>query len=196
MSVHDQQNDGSHTARHTILADLSAQILKLEARIAELTHDKQVLEQARAYILSSNSASQSGFHTPHPNSRVTPGSSSSRASSNLRQQAIVRSALECNGSPSPSGTSGLLASEDFEEAFAGDTEVLMSVEDQRVPARIDSNNASVSVAASSTASTKDASITSSPAIGKRAKKRKRQENAAKAREVRRRKLDGNGGKGR
>jgi hypothetical protein len=150
---------------------LDTQILKLETQIADLNTQNQCLEQARSYILSSTTV----FSTQRPSSYLTPRSS-------LRQQAIVRSALGRDNALSPPGAAGLLAEEDFEAAFSGEGDVVASVEDVRVTDKGGTDGAGEAASPSST--------TSPPATGKRAKKGRRQENAAKAREGRMRKLEG------
>jgi hypothetical protein len=162
------------TVQQTTLTTLLAtQILKLETQIADLNTHKQCLEQARTYILSSSTTSS----TPRPNPYRT-------SRSNLRQQAIVRSAMGRDNALSLPGAAGLLAEEDFEAAFGSGGEVVASVEE--VGGFVMSGAGRAGEAASSNLS----NTTSPPATGKRAKKRRQQENAAKAREGRMRKLEG------
>jgi hypothetical protein len=171
-----------HANQHTVLENIDTQIQILETQIADLTNHKQVLEQAKDHILHRTNSSE--FDSPLQRARpyLTPRASASRTSSSLRQQALVRSALGRDDSPSPSATSGLLASDGFKAGFGEYVEVVASVEDSDVllPGRVRSTSSAASSSSAGSAAT----------LGKRAKKRKLQENAANAREARRMKMEG------
>jgi hypothetical protein len=140
--------------------------------------------------------------------------------SSLRRQAMIRNALERDKSPTPPAGSGLLSSDEFEAAFGDGVEmeyengngigggktdssgdVRMSVEEETTTttsSRSTRSTTTVSVSSSCNASpARNTGFSSTNGQGayweaKRATKRKLQDNVAKAREARRRKLDGNG----
>lgn len=99
----------------------------------------------------------------------------------------MRSALGRDRSASPSASTGLLASEDFEAAFTDETEAVVSVEDGKVDSMAGSTSATpvqpMNAPSSTSGLVESKAIDSTRAQGKRAKKRKWQENAAKARET-------------
>jgi hypothetical protein len=142
-----------------------------------------------------------------------------KAPSSLRQQAIVRNALERDKSPTPPAGSGLLSSDEFEVAFGDgrdddddgkgggngnndrNGDVRMFVDEETTTTTNTRSTRSMTTASdSSSRNVSPASETSNSSgngqevhwEAKRATKRKLQENALKAREARRRKLDETG----
>jgi hypothetical protein len=200
--------------QHTILAGLNAQISNLDTQIAALLSSKNVLEQAHDYILSTstnNAQHTNGLASPSSGSPMAqqyslPFVPTKKSPSSLRQQAIIRNALEKDRSPTPQAGSGLLSSDEFEAAFGGgederdgrvdgNGDVRMSVEEESTTTTTRSTRSMTSTSAESPASETDTSSGNGQGAhweAKRATKRKLQENAAKAREARRRKLDESG----
>lgn len=169
----------------TILVSIDTLISEIDAKIARLSSQKEPLELARSYIRSSHIAYSITHHPP-----------ARRPSSTPCREAILRSVLEREKSPSPPESRGLLASEDFEAAFEREGDVVVSVEqDQQtattgtlapVPAAIsDPGTALVNSDGNSAAGV----ASMEPVCGKCVIKRNRQANAAKAREARKRKLN-------
>jgi hypothetical protein len=173
------------TEHSSILTNLDTLLHEINTKIARLKTQKEALEQARNYIRASPTV-RSMAH--HPSAR--------RPSSTLRRQAILRNALEQEKSPSPPESRGLLASEDFEAAFEREGDVVVSVEQNQyasIPETVapvssaipDQETASMKLVVDSAEST----MSNEPVCGKCVIKRKRQANAAKARDARKRKLD-------
>jgi hypothetical protein len=174
-----------NTEHTSILANLDTLVHEINIKIARLKTQKEALEQARNYIRASPTVRNVSHH---PSAR--------RPSSPLRRQAIRRNALEREKSPSPPESRGLLASEDFEAAFEREEDVAVSVEKNQYPSTTETV-APVSSAIPNQEPTlvklgddsPDSTISNEPVCGKCVIKRKRQANAAKARDARRRKFD-------
>ncbi|KAI4931128.1 hypothetical protein J4E85_003717 [Alternaria conjuncta] len=128
MRQQQKQNETHHTERQVVLSDLNAKIDGLDVAIASLMAEQQTLKKVRAYILSTydkatdasnhtttpaNSASKSFKGPTYPRHSLT----MKKARSSLRQEVLIRNAMEREKSSSPPGSVGLLSSDEFEASF-------------------------------------------------------------------------------
>ncbi|KAH7081529.1 hypothetical protein BKA63DRAFT_210729 [Paraphoma chrysanthemicola] len=179
---------------NTLLASLDDQIRRLDLKIASLMNSKHVLEQVRAFISFHTTNNPTQPPTPNSDTHTRQYTPTRRPPTNLRREAIVRSASRREHSISPRRTAGLLASEDFEAAFESDERVTwdgygdarMCVEAETFLSFPVGEGASGS-SASVPPPLRSNAVGAVGTRGKRAAKRKLQENAAKAREAKRRK---------
>ena len=235
MGRQQKQNETHHTERQAVLSGLDAKIDGFDVAIAGLIAEKHALERARKYIVATHDATAGGSHD---NTALTDPSlklhmrptypslfhQARKARSCLRQDVLIRNAMDREKSSSPPGSVGLLSSDEFEASFpnhnmpsgnddgnGGGRGADNGVGDDVRPSveRMSSSTAE-NYSARSPTTTSNAlsrSTTPSPFIeiralstpsrngqgahwqAKRVTKRKLQENAAKAREVRRRRLN-------
>jgi hypothetical protein len=185
------------TTHQAIIASLDDQIRDIDTKIADLTSTKRTLEDARDYIISNNKAPLINQHVSSSYPHLSNHAPARRPPSNLRHQAILRSAQARERSISPFDSPSLLHLEDFEATFTDGQDVVESSEDKGL------ENTTV---VASTHSTQDKMLKGTMgdditpvnykggpgAKEKRARKRRWQENAAKAREARRRKIQERG----
>jgi hypothetical protein len=217
------QMRSSDLDRKAVLISLDTQISHLDTKIAALVSSKNVLEQARDYILSistNNLQYTNGITVPAsgPSMALSLFLPTKKTLSSLRRQAMIRNALGRDKSPTLPNDSGLLSSDGFEAAFGNGEEmedgnengggktdnngdVRTSVEEETTTAISTRSTRSTTTASASTSHNaspaSDTCTSSTDGQGahweaKRATKRKLQNNAAKAREARRRKLYENG----
>ena len=234
MGQQQKQTETHNNERQTVLAGLDAKINGLDVAIASLMAEQHTMKRIRAYVLSTrdkatdkadgniapaDSVSKLAMKPTYPSSFIR----RRKAPSCLRQEVLIRNAMDREKSSSPPGSVGLLSSDDFEASFPDNTvpsdndnnnadgcgadngvgdDVRPSVE--RISSSTAENHSAPSpilpanpISRSSTASPDSEPSASKPSArnvrgshwqAKRVTKRKLQENAAKAREVRRRKL--------
>ena len=233
MGQQQKHEETHHTERNAVLSGLDAKIDDLDITIASLMAEQHTLKRAREYVLSTHkTASDISDDTNAPANRASklskgptyprPSLTTMKARSSLRQEVLIRNAMEREKSSSPPGSVGLLSSDEFEASFpdhnvhggnkdskyigggadngVGD-DVRPSVE--RISSSTVENHSASSpiitanpISRSNTPSPDSEAGASKPSArnrqgshwqAKRVAKRKLQENAAKAREVRRRK---------
>jgi hypothetical protein len=222
------QNETHHAERQAMLSGLDAEIDRLDSTITSPVAERKTLERARRYILSRNNTTTSGTEddiaqtasAPNPHMKPTypsPSLPARKAPSGLRQQVLIRNAMERGNSLSPPCSAGLLSSDEFETAFrddsfnssgngeGGNQNIKTSVEYAPCSA---AENHSASSSTTTTTTTETVSHDKTLPVSettpldppmrsgqgahrqaKRATKRRLQDNAAKARDARRRKLD-------
>jgi hypothetical protein len=223
MGQRQKQPRSSDAEIKQVLVGLDTQISHLDTQIAAFVSSKNDLEQARDYILSlptnnpqhTNGSAGPSSGLPMAQQSSLPFLPAKKAPSSLRQQAMIRNALERDKSPTPPAGSVLLSSDEFEAAFGdgrGDVDdgkgggngindrngdVRMSVEEETTTTTNTrftrsmttvSDSSSRNVSPASETNTSSANGQGAHWEAKRATKRKLQENASKAREARRRKL--------
>ena len=234
MGQRQKQNETHHTERQAVLSGLDAKIDDLDVAIARTVAEQHTLKRAREYVLSTHdkASGTSNDNTAPANPslklplRPTYPSRSftaKKARSCLRQEVLIRNAMDREKSSSPPGSVGLLSSDEFEASFpnrdvssgndnsnaggcGGDNgvgdDVRPSIE--RMSSSTAKNHSTLSfvttanaISRSNTPSPVSETSASRPSarIGqgshwhaKRVTKRKLQENAAKARAMRKRKL--------
>jgi len=234
MGQQQKPKECHHTERQAVLTGLDAKIDNLDVAIASLMAEQHTLKRAREYIMSTRdtlSDSSDGNISPaNPAPKLpmrptypSPFVQGKRARSSLRQEVLIRNAMEREKSSSPPGSVGLLSSDEFEASFpdrnvlhgnnysnaigcgddiGGGDDVRPAVE--RISSSTAENHSAPSpilpanpISRSTTPSPDSEAGATSPSArngrgahwqAKRETKRKRQDNAAKAREVRMRKL--------
>jgi len=235
MGQQKKHKEPHHTERKAALTGLGAKINSLDVAIACLMAEQHILKRARDYILSThdiaigspndnNASSTSALKISMRLTYPSPCRHAKNALSRLRQEVLIRNAMEREKSSSPPESRGLLSSHEFEASFpdhnvpdsngdsnadgcgahiGGGGDVRPSVE------RISSSKPESHSAASSITPAHAISRSNTPYPtseitplmpsawngqgahwqAKRVTKRKLQDNAAKAREVRRRKFN-------
>jgi len=233
MGQQQKQSETHHTERQAVLSGLEAKIDGLDVAIGSLMTEQQTLKRARDYVLTTHDVATDGQDVNDspantgPKLLMRPTNPSPilqrrKAPSCLRQEVLIRNAIDREKSSSPPGSVGLLSSDEFEASFpdhnvhggnkdgnrigsgadngVGD-DVRPSVE--RISSSTVENHSASSpiitanpISRSNTPSPDSEAGASKPSArnrqgshwqAKRVAKRKLQENAAKAREVRRRK---------
>lgn len=234
MGQQQKQNETHHTERRAVLSGLDAKINGFDVAIAGLMAEQHTLNRTRQYVLSTHDTASgcSGDHNApaHLAHKLSMrptypllSHQSRKTPSCLRQEVLIRNAMEREKSSSPPDSRGLLSSAEFEAAFGphnmpsgnnenddggpgtdngGGDDVMLSIE--RTSSSVAENHSAPSSATtvnaisrsntpspvSETSALDPSSCNSQGAHwqAERAAKRKLQENAAKAREVRRKKM--------
>ncbi|KAI4705115.1 hypothetical protein J4E89_009409 [Alternaria sp. Ai002NY15] len=234
MGQQQKECESHHNERQAVLSDLDVKIDSLDIAIASLMAEQHTLKRVREYVLSAhdkapitpngnNAPPHLAHKLPMRPTYPSPFHPARKARSCLRQEVLIRNAMDREKSSSPPGSVGLLSSDEFEASFpehdapsgnddsnadgcGGDIhtrgDVRPSVEgkssstaeNHSAPSSVTTANA---ISRSNTPSPDSEAGASNPSTRngqgahwqtKRVAKRKLQENAAKAREVRRRKL--------
>ena len=234
MGQQQKHEETHHTERNAVLSGLDAKIDDLDITIASLMAEQHTLKRAREYVLSTHkTASDISDDTNAPANRASklskgptyprPSLTTKKARSSLRQEVLIRNAMEREKSSSPPGSVGLLSSDEFEASFPDhnvhggnkDSKYIGGGADNGVGDDVrpsvermssltpENHSAHLSITTtnafsrSSTPSPDSETIALDPPArhgqgahwqAKRVTKRKRQENAAKARAARRKRM--------
>ncbi|KAI4613918.1 hypothetical protein J4E80_006606 [Alternaria sp. BMP 0032] len=234
MGQQQEQKENQRTERQDVLSGLDVKIGGLDVAIASLMAEQHTLKRAREYVLSTPDATSKssggnatsaypGLKVPMRPTYPLPFHQARKAQSCLRQEVLIRDAMEREKSSSPPGSVGLLSSAEFESSFpahnlpngneesdcsgsgadfGGKDDVRPSIE--RISSSTAGNHSVLSPTTTATPASRSSapspvSKTSAPGSksrngqgahwqAKRVTKRKLQENAAKARAARMRKL--------
>ena len=236
MGQQKKRKESHHTERKAALTGLGAKIDGLDVVIASLMAEQHTLKRTRGYILSThdiatgspndnNASSTSALKIPMRLTYPSPFRHAKNALPRLRQEVLIRNAMDREKSSSPPGSLGLLSSDEFEASspdrnvlrgnndgnangcggdIDGKGDVRMSIEG--MSSSVAENHFALSptkIANPSTRSSAPSPVSEISAPGsssrngqgahwqaKQVTKRKLQDKAAKAREVRMRRLSG------